>query len=166
MKPIHKIILNLCLFQIGWFVCVIGGNNYAVPYTLAALAVHQILLVNNRVEWKLIAVVAIIGCLWDISMDFFGVLDFGETSPIGIPVWLVCLWLLFATTFMHGLFWLSRQLWLAVIFAAVLGPMTYWLGTSLTNAQLGLPVLTSLIVMAFGWAMLFPFGIYYAGKLK
>ena len=58
------------------------------------------------------------------------------------------------------------DLWLAAVFAAVMGPASYWFGTSLTEAQLGLPILTSLAIMAVGWGLLFPCGIYYAGKLK
>ncbi len=161
-----KIILNLAVFQVGWIVCVLGGDLYAVPYTAAALLLHHFVLVSQKSEWKLIALVAGIGCLWDFAMTYSGMIDFAGSSPIGIPLWLVCLWLLFATTFMHGLFWLSRQLWLAVVFAGVAGPATYWLGANLTDVQLGLPVLTSLLVMAVGWAVLFPCGIYYAGRLK
>ena len=161
-----KIILNLALFQVGWTVCVLGGTAWALPFTAVALIIHHFFVVSQRSEWKLIVLVAGIGCLWDLAMTWSGVMRFGEPGPLGIPLWLVCLWLLFATTFMHGLFWLSRRLWLAVIFAGVAGPATYWLGANLADVQLGIPVLTSLIVMAIGWAVLFPCGIYYAGKLK
>jgi len=163
---VKKILINLALFQIGWIVCVLGGNLYAVLFTLLALCLHQWLVLSDRVEWKLIIIVVAIGCLWDFTMTQTGVIQFADTSPLGIPLWLVCLWLLFATTFMHGLFWLNRHLWLAVIFAAVLGPASYWLGANLTEAELGLPLMTSLLIMALGWGLLFPFGIYYAGRLK
>jgi len=83
----------------------------------------------------------------------------------GIPLWLVCLWLLFSTTFMHSLFWLRRCLWLAAPLAAVLGPASYWFGANLTGAELRTPLLTSLAIMAGGWALLFPAGIYLAAKL-
>ena len=73
---------------------------------------------------------------------------------------MICLWILFATTFMHALSWLTRYLWLALVLAAVLGPASYWLGSELSDASLGTPILTSMIVMAAGWAILFPSGIY------
>ena len=161
-----KNLINLALFQVGWLVCVIGGNIYAVVFTAAALILHGWLVLSSQAEWKLIGLVAVIGSLWDIAMANTGVISYGDATLLGIPPWLVCLWLLFATTFMHGLFWLKRYLWLAVIFAAVMGPASYWAGTNLTEARLGVPIITSLAIMATGWAVLFPCGIYYAGKLK
>ena len=161
-----KILINLALFQIGWLVCVIGGNSYALVFTLIALLLHNWLVLSNRSEWKLIAIVVSAGCLWDMTMAYTGVISYADADLFGIPLWLLCLWLLFATTFMHGLFWLHRHLALAVVFAAVLGPASYWLGSRVSEAQLGDPLLASLAVMAAGWALLFPCGIYYAGKLK
>jgi hypothetical protein len=61
---------------------------------------------------------------------------------------------------------MNQHLALAVIFAAIFGPASYWAGSKLTDAELGLPLMTSLLIMAVGWALLFPCGIYYAGKLK
>lgn len=161
-----KILLNLALFQIGWLVCVIGGNLYAVAFTLLALLIHNWLVLSSHTEWKLIAAVVVVGCLWDMTMANTGVINYADANLLGIPVWLICLWLLFATTFMHGLFWMQRYLWLAVIFAGVLGPASYWFGSQLTDASFGLPLATSLAIMAAGWAVLFPCGIYYAGRLK
>lgn len=161
-----KILINLALFQIGWFVCVVGGDIYAVAFTLAALFIHNWLVLSSASEWKLIGIVVVVGCLWDVLMAQSGVISYSDPILFGIPVWLVCLWFLFATTFMHALFWMNRHLALAMIFAAVMGPASYWLGSNLTDADLGLPILTSLLVMAIGWALLFPCGIYYAGRLK
>jgi hypothetical protein len=159
-------LINLALFQLGWLVCVLGGNVYAVVFTLLALSLHQWLIVDNNREWTLIGAIVLCGCLWDIAMVQFGVIRFTSTLPVGIPLWLACLWLLFATTFMHSLLWMRRYLWLAAIMAAVLGPMSYWFGANLTDAELRLPVIASLAIMAAGWAVLFPCGIYYAAYLR
>jgi hypothetical protein len=161
-----KILINLALFQFGWLVCVLGGNVYAVVFTALALVIHQLFILSDPDEWKLIGLVVVIGCLWDWLMVQTGVIDYGVTLLAGIPLWLVCLWLLFATTFMHCLFWLTRYLWLAALFAALMGPASYWFGSSLTDAELAAPLTTSLAIMAVGWALLFPCGIYYAGRLK
>ena len=161
-----KILINLALFQAGWAVCVIGGNLYAIAFTLPALLLHGWLVVDSRNEWKLIGIVALIGCLWDIAMAQTGVIHYADATPAGIPLWLVCLWILFATTFSHGLFWLNRFPWLAAVFAALLGPASYWLGSQLTEAWFGLSLFTSLSIMAVGWGVLFPCGMHYAGRLK
>ena len=161
-----KTLINLALFQLGWLVCVLGGNVYAIVFTLLALLIHQWLILDNRLEWKLIGVIVFCGCLWDIAMAQTGVIRFPDTMLAGIPLWLVCLWLLFATTFMHSLLWLRRYLWLAVPLGGVFGPLSYWFGANLADAELRAPVIVSLAIMGAGWAVLFPCGIYYAAKLN
>jgi hypothetical protein len=157
-----KPLINLVLFQLGWLVCVLGGNVYAAVFTLLALLTHHWLILDDRREWKLIAVIVFCGCLWDIVMSQTGVLHFSDTMLAGIPLWLLCLWLLFATTFMHSLLWLRRYLWLAVPLGGVFGPLSYWIGANLTEVELGSPTIVSLAIMVGGWAVLFPCGIYYA----
>jgi hypothetical protein len=155
-----KIILNMAIFQLGWMVCVVGGDFFAIAYTAIALLVHHWYVLERNSEWQLIAIVAVVGGLWDMLMAFSGMIYYTDSGFLGIPVWLICLWALFATTFMHALSWLRRYLWIAAAFAAVLGPASYWFGSELSDAYLGTPVLTSLVVMAAGWATLFPAGIY------
>jgi len=159
-----KILINLALFQLGWMVCVLGGNLYAVVFTLLALLLHQWLVLDNPREWKLIGIVVLGGCLWDSAMAHSGVIRYADGLIAGLPLWLVCLWLLFSTTFMHSLLWLRRFLWLAAPLAAVLGPASYWFGSNLTEAELRAPLPASLAIMAAGWALLFPGGIYLAAK--
>jgi hypothetical protein len=164
-EAVKKTLINLALFQLGWLVCVLGGNLYAVAFTLAALLLHRWLVLDDPREWKLIGVIVLAGCLWDAALAYSGVIRYADASVVGIPLWLVCLWLLFATTFMHSLLWLRRCLWLAAPLAALLGPVSYWFGSNLTEAELRAPLLASLAIMAAGWALLFPAGIYLAARL-
>ncbi len=161
-----KTLINLGLFQLGWLVCVLAGNAYAGAYTLLALLLHQWLVLDDRREWRLIFGVALVGCLWDIALAQSGVIRYGNGILAGIPPWLLCLWLLFATTFMHCLRWLHGMSLLAAALAATLGPASYWFGTQLTDAELRTPLPGSLVIMAVGWAMLFPLGLAYAANLK
>lgn len=147
-------------------VCVLGGNIPAMIYTAVALLIHGVFVVENDSEWWLIAAIAVVGSLWDRMMAFTGYLEFATGGWLGIPIWLICLWLLFATTFLHCLKWLSGKLWIAVPAAAVFGPASYWLGARLSDASLGQPLWISLSVMAVGWAILFPIGLHQAGKLN
>ena len=161
-----KILLNLAIFQVGWIVCVVGGDLYAIAYTAIALIIHQCYVLETNSEWQLIAIVTVVGSLWDILMALSGMVYYANSSLLGIPVWLICLWILFATTFMHALSWLSRYLWIAAGLATVLGPASYWFGSELSDAYLGTPILTSLVVMAVGWSTLFPAGIYLTQRYK
>ena len=159
-------ILNLVIFQLGWFVCVLGGNLLAVAYTIIALLIHQRYQVKRKSEWKLIALVTLVGITWDSLLVFSGLIFYPEASWLGLPVWMVCLWILFATTFMHSLLWLGQYLWLAAGFAAVFGPLSYWAGVEVSNASFGASISTSILVIGIGWAILFPAGIYMASRFK
>jgi len=155
-----KKLLNLAIFQIGWTVCVIGGDLYAIAYTIIALLIHHRYVLEKNSEWQLVAIVTVIGSLWDMLMASSGMIYYPDSTFFGIPIWLICLWVLFATTFMHALSWLNRYIWVAAVFAALLGPASYWFGSELSDAYFGAPILTSLVVMAVGWSTLFPAGIY------
>jgi len=143
-----------------------GGNAFAMLYTLIVLVIHNRFIISDSVEWKFISVVVLIGCLWDMLMVSAGAIRYEDATVLGIPVWLVCLWLLFATTLMHSLYWMRRYLPLAVMFGALFGPASYWLGSQIAEAELSQPLMESMLTMAVGWGLLFPCGIYWAGKLK
>jgi len=162
----RRIILNLLVFQLGWLACVLGGNAYALIYTPLALAFHHWFVLQRTNEWRMVALVAATGCLWDALMAFSGVINYVDANFIGLPIWLICLWLLFATTFHHSLCWLANHLWLAAVFAAVFGPISYWAGSQLSSADIGLPIIGSLAIIAAGWSLLFPAGIYFVGKSR
>ena len=97
-RDMKKNLLNLVLFQIGWLVCVLGGNLYAMAYTVGALAIHQWRVFEYNHEWRLIAGLTLAGCLWDILLAANGVMRYPGAEALGIPLWLICLWSLFATT--------------------------------------------------------------------
>lgn len=159
-------ILNLAVFQLGWIVCILYGNLLAITYTVIALVIHQRYQIKTKSEWKLIALVTMVGVSWDSLLVFSGLISYPDASWLGLPVWMVCLWILFATTFMHSLSWLAGYLWLAAGFAAVFGPMSYWAGVELTDASFGASISSSILAIAIGWMILFPAGIYMTGRFK
>ena len=161
-----KNLLNALIFQIGWFLCVLGGNVAALIYTPLALLFHHQFILTRPQQWYALLAIASGGCLLDISLVQTGIISFENADIAGIPIWLMCLWLLFATTFQYCLGWLRRYLWLAFLLAAVFGPMTYWLGANLADAIIAAPLFTSLAIMATGWALLFPTGIYFANPSR
>lgn len=149
----------------GWFVCVVGGDVYAALYLPLALLLYRKFVVANPDEWKLVVLVTFIGVLWDSVMISQGVLVVGEGAVLSVPVWLVCLWVLFATTLRNGLYWMNPYLVPAALVAGVAGPASYWTGTILSDASLGEPSLHSLAILAIGWAFILPFGLYLARRI-
>ncbi len=147
------------MFQIGWFSCVLGGDLVAIVVVVFGLIVHHNVVMENQREWMLIGIIALVGCLWDLLMINTGVLVFPGALSLGIPVWLISLWVLFATTFSHSMYWLSNHWWLAGMAAALFGPASYWSGGLMNGSQIGEPLFISVTVLALGWLFLFPCGL-------
>lgn len=157
-------LINLLVFQLGWFVCVIGGNLPALLFTAAALALHHHCIVRSPREWLMVVAVSLVGLSWDALLAGAGLVYFSDPIVAGLPLWLVCLWLLFATTLGHGLGWLQGHLVAAALAAALVAPLSYYGGTLLNSSHLAEPLLLPLAVMALGWAGLFPAALLLARR--
>jgi hypothetical protein len=159
-------ILNLVMFQLGWAICVLGGNLMAVAYSLVALLIHHRYVLQSKSEWKVIGFIVLVGITWDSLLVFFGLIVYPDAVWFNLPVWMVCLWILFATTFMHSMAWLSGYSWVSVFVGAVFGPMSYWAGVEFSDASFGASPIMSMVVIAAGWAILFPIGLYMTVRFK
>jgi hypothetical protein len=154
------------MFQLGWAICVLGGNLMAVAYSLVALLIHHRYVLQSKSEWKVIGFIVLVGLTWDSLLVFFGLIVYPDAVWFNLPVWMVCLWILFATTFMHSMAWLSGYSWLSVFVGAVFGPMSYWAGVEFSDASFGASPIMSMVVIAAGWAILFPIGLYMTVRFK
>lgn len=151
----NRIIFNAALFQVGWLSCVLGGNTIALVATLSILSAHFIFFSRQYQEWSLITAVGLLGFIIDSILVALGVLSF-EPTGLFIPLWLLCLWILFACTLNHSLSWLKRWPLLAVLLGAIAGPSSYFAGSQLAGVELSTPLLFSLSLIAIIWATLLP----------
>ena len=150
---------NAVLFQWGWFACLWGGDVVALSITPLLLMAHGLLINPPKHEWAFIAVVGCLGFLADSLFSMLGILQFDDASLGMIPAWLLCLWLLFASTLMHSLGWLRHRLLLAGLLGAIAGPASYFAGTKLAPVVLQSPTSYSLMVLSVFWGILLP-GLY------
>lgn len=149
------LVLNGLLFQIGWFSAVLGGNNIALAVTLALLVIHHLVFINSHKQWLLIAAITLLGLAVDTTLSLAGVLIFSQVQ-FGIPLWLLCIWVLFACTLNHSLAWLKNKPLLAVFVGAAAGPWSYFAGSKLSDVAFGEPLLQSLTIIIIVWAALLP----------
>jgi hypothetical protein len=147
---------NFLFFQVGWFISVVYGSSWSVAFLLLVLAVHFSWISHYSREWIVIVIVVFLGASWDFTMTGFDVLIPGPEYSFFIPVWLICLWGLFATTLSHSLSWLRRRYLVSACIGAFFGPASYWVGTSLSDVGMGLPLIRSLGLLSLGWAFLLP----------
>ena len=162
----NKLLQNALLFQTGWFACVLGGDAIALLSLVLICFIHARFFVAKRSEWILITLVLLCGICVDNILAWQGIFSFGDhLNVLLIPLWLACLWALFATTLLHSLSWLNNRLLLASAFGALLAPLSYLGGGKLAGVQLMEPTLLSLIVIGFCWALLMPLFFIVARRL-
>ena len=146
---------NALIFQLGWFVCILGGSLLAAVFTTIVLAIH-FFLVSRRVD-DLIAVVlaVVLGLVHDLLLIHTGQIQFVESAQLP-PLWLMCLWALLGITLNHSLQWIYyRPLWSSLL-GAVFAPLSYLAGVALSSAEWSSPLIEVLPIIAALWLIILP----------
>ena len=146
---------NAVLFQVGWLACVLGGDSLWLLLALAVLVIHLGWISSWAEEGRLILSVVLVGTAVDSLLRAAGVFEFQDLSPL-IPLWLMLLWALLATTLRHCLQWSTRPWWLASGLGAVGGAVSYYGGGQLAGVQFPYGEVPTLIGIGLLWALLFP----------
>ncbi len=155
------LLVNILLFQAGWFACVLGaahGMPWAGPLGAAAIvAWHLARAAQPGQELALVVVAAVTGALFETLLVQAGWVRFGTGVLIEgtAPYWMVALWTIFATTLNVSLRWLRARTGLAALFGAIGGPAAYYAGAELGALEL-VRIDAALVAIAAGWAVLTP----------
>jgi hypothetical protein len=154
-------LINFLLFQLGWFACVLGGA-YGQPWAgtgiaLTIVVLHLARLPQPKGEALLLLAAAGIGLVWDSLLVTLGWLDYpsGILVPHTAPMWIVAMWMLFATTLNSSMGWMKAYKKLSVLLGALFGPLAYYAGARLGGVILVEPV-AAMAALAVGWAALMP----------
>jgi len=164
-----RILLNVAMFQAGWFACVLsaaGGKPWLGPLVvLAALALHLALASRPWRELRLVLSAAALGILIDSLLLATGWLEYpnGFWLPGFAPYWIVGMWALLATTVNVSLSWLHSRPVLAALLGAAGGPLSYLAGEKLGGTTLSEP-LHALLALAIAWAAAMPILIRLAAR--
>jgi Protein of unknown function (DUF2878) len=153
-------------FQIGWFVCILGDKDSVIAYTLGFVAAHFIFLkiTLNKILWlkesSWLLLVFISGGLLETLVFSAGFL-YSSSSHLYFdhivppPVWLLCLWLLFALalrTFMSFVFSAPKITYLTSTIAI---PLNYYAGAQLnSDVNLNSPYILNLALISVLWVVL------------
>ena len=156
-----NLVVNIVVYQICWFACILGGANELplLGVLAVAFAVVYHLHVADRpgAELALLGIAAIIGGVWDSLLVTAGWLVYpsGTLFDGTAPYWIVALWISFATTFNVSLRWFKKRLLMAATFGAIGGPLAFFAGERLGGVVFANPV-AGLTALALGWAVLMP----------
>ena len=154
-------IINVIIFQTAWFAAVLGTARgmpwLGVVAVLLALAIHLALSPNRISELLLALCAAVMGFIADsglIAGGAFSPVPYIFPTPFS-SLWMVMLWVNFATTINVSMVWLRGRYVVAAIFGAIGGPMAYYSGAKL-GAMTGMPELIGLLAIGITWAFASP----------
>jgi hypothetical protein len=164
-------IINIVLYQVGWFSCVLGAAyGYTFSGALAAavlVMLHLYLTDNRKAEIQLVSFACLLGVLIDSLQQSAGLFFFKVDPrwPLWLPLWVLVVWAQFVTLFRFALHWLSGRYLLGALFGALGGPLAYWGGIRLGAASFGDSPLLTLAVLAVVWSGVTPLLLWSRQKL-
>jgi len=153
-------IVNVLAFQAGWFACVLGaarGMEWLGPLAVVTVVTWHVIRASSRErELGLLAVAGLTGLAFETALAAAGaVVHQPSTFTIGgVPLWMIALWPLFATTLNVSLRWLRDRPVLAAACGLIGGALSYWGGARL--GAIDIPNLSGLAAIAIGWAVAMP----------
>lgn len=139
-------------FDIGWFVAVIGAEQWqwgALAFAVATLLFH------SGVQKKPLLPLLAIGALgWGI--DYLNVsLSIFQFPSNALPIWLVSLWLMFAWYTYQLKSLLLRFAPVYVLLAGALGgSLSYFAGYQLGAVEFGYSVWLTMMILTLEWAII------------
>ncbi|MEO8195542.1 MAG: DUF2878 domain-containing protein [Thermoanaerobaculia bacterium] len=166
-------LLNLALYEAGWFACVLGaawGRGGAGAALAGGLFLIHLALAKDRIaEAWIAAFCGAVGFALDSAQALTGRLSFTGpffTSNAALaPVWVVMLWLQLGTTLRYSLHWLRGRFLLAAAFGAIGGPLAFLAGERLRAATWGEPRWLTALSLAVVWGVATPLLVFAADRI-
>lgn len=154
-------LVNVLLFQLGWFSCVLAAANQ-MPW-LGTLAVVLIIVYHlsrseqPEQELKLVMLALFIGFCWDSLLVWAHIVNYdtGQFYQHLAPHWIIAMWALFASTLNVSLRWLKGRLLITSLFGLVGGPLSYYAGFKLGAVNFN-DTVTAMLALGFGWSLIMP----------
>lgn len=156
-----RTMINVAAFQIAWFASVMGaakGFLWLGPIAVTlGLALHLSLQPERFREFLLAMGAGALGFLSDSGLIAGGIFaPVRGWMPVPFsPLWMVFLWINFATLLNGSLKWLHGRYPFAAVLGALGGPAAYYSGARL-GAMQNLPGIGSLLVLSLAWSVAVP----------
>ncbi len=158
-------IVNAVLFNASWLAIVLTQSPLIAPAVVCVyLLLHFSIMGNGKSELRLIAGITLCGVVIDQLLFRVGVFNVAG-QPALAPLWLTCLWPVFATTLMHSMAVFQNRMLLAAAFGAVGGALSYSAGVSLSAVEFGSPAWGP-VILGVLWAVFFPLMLHVSARLS
>jgi hypothetical protein len=156
-----RLVVNVVVYQCAWFACVLSAAAHrpgiGIAVAGAAVLLHLYVAPSPRRELTLILLAALAGTIFESLLGASGWVRSSPTLLLGsvLPVWMVALWAVFATTLNVSLRALRHRYLVSAAIAAVGAPLAYEAGAAL-GAMQWVEATPALLLVAGGWAVLLP----------
>lgn len=152
---------NLASFYVIWYLCILGASFHfekiAIVCSLLLVVLHFLLSKTRKCDALYLVVMTLIGFFADEFFLYFSIIKYpAETlvwNILGVPGWLLMLYVGFSTTMNHSLLFVGKYQYLSA-FVGGFGAAVYYYLVSLRgviNFPLGV---FSLIIIGIYWALL------------
>jgi hypothetical protein len=158
-------IINVVLFNISWFAIVLSQSPLIAPIIVGMhLLLHCSVMGKGKDELRLIGGVTLCGVIVDQLLFKVGIFNLAG-QPALAPLWLSCLWPVFASTLMHSFVVFQNRIALAVVCGALGGALSYIAGVRMSAVEFASPLWGPLLLAAL-WAFMFPLLVQIATRLQ
>ena len=163
--------INLIIFQVCWFACVMGAAKnigWLGPLLVTITVPLQIFLLTEkyRVEFLFVVFCGITGFLLETGMILGNV--YMLSGPAGVkvcPPWMAALWFNFAMPVSISLSWLKGKYLLAAILGGLAGPVAYWGGEMLGAIMVADVFSRGYLVLVIVWTLVLPFLVHLHSRM-
>jgi hypothetical protein len=159
MTLVEKTWFNAIWFQLTWFSCVLGRDDWML-LTAALVAFHYAAVANIRLELSRVLPCAALGIGADFTLSLTGVYDFGDAL---FPLWMVCLWFVFPTVLPRAMAFLAETRWRAVVLGAI-APANYLAGAKFGAVSLPLGDAITMAILVPLWMIMLPLMVRFSQR--
>lgn len=164
-------VFNYAGSAVGWWSCVLAaaaGNPWLGPAVISVyLSLHFAWSKQKQHDAIFILLAGLIGLGVETIKKITGLVVYQADIPGGLvpPIWMMALWLMFASTLTASLGWLRGRYFLSFALGAVFGPLSYLAGEGLGAIALPLPPFQTILAFAIIWAIVTPVLAWMADQL-
>lgn len=149
-------VVNTIGFQLFWWTAILGQNQY-VWLLIIAIGLHLYFHHKLKLELNRITFIALAGYTVDCVLTLLGVFNFHYQNNFFItPIWLIMLWLGFATTITTVIQKSVNNILVIAAIGMTFAPISYVAAAKLEAVAFPLPMLETIIILGFTWAVLLP----------
>lgn len=155
-------LFNSLCYSAGWFWCVLlgikGQSLLALLGTLFLLVVQLSYAKKNNtalyIQDLLLSFFSIpLGICLEVVFIQTGLLHYVDTNNALPPLWIVCLYPLFALVLNHSLKIVKKSSWISFAVGFAAAPFSYLGGASFGGVTFLYPMLPSLLLIGTGWGL-------------